>query len=261
MPSYARVAYHQNGTRIHFIWKVTAREMAGSAVLRNPTHCIGGGALRDRLRAEERWRRHPAWAVGVGMHPISGTRCPALVDLAQKHRDIEALAGRLAWEQGQMAFRELAALAGVLGVEMRGQARTEKERVLAVFGAQGVNGFIQIGEPLHADHFPEQIELPVIGFREMMQDDTGGAVARAGHKHGVEGRGNRAKKVIGKTGGSRQLDLTANVAEVLGPQKDEHPLRRQLVAPGLDAALSTFFASCAYTISRSADAGVNVFTF
>ena len=114
---------------------------------------------------------------------------------------------------------------------MRRQARAQEDGVLAVFGAEGIDGLVEVGEPLHADDLPEQIELPVIGFGEMVQDDAGGAVEGAGHKDGVKGRGNGAEDVIRETGRPRQLDLSAEVPEVLGPQEDEHALRRQFVPP------------------------------
>ena len=122
-----------------------------------------------------------------------------------------------------LPFRELAPVAGMLGVEMRRQARGQEQGVLAVFGAEGIDGLVEVGEPLHADDFPEQIQLPVIGFGEMVQDDAGGAVERAGHKDGVKGRGNGAEDVIRETGRPRQLDLSAEVPEVLGPQENAAP--------------------------------------
>ena len=88
----------------------------------------------------------------------------ALVDFPEKHGDAKALAARLSWKQVKMPFREFAPVAGMLGVEMRGEARGKKKGVLTVFGAEGIDGFIEVGEPLHAHDLAEQIELPVIRF-------------------------------------------------------------------------------------------------
>jgi hypothetical protein len=140
---------------------------------------------------------------------MPGASCPracrsgtgsALADLPQEQGDAEALAGRLAGEQGDQPLRQLAPVAGVLGVEMRRQAGGQDERVLAVFGAQGIDGFVEVGQSLHADDFSEQIQLPVIGFGEMMQDNAGSVIVRAGDKQGVKGRANGAEEVIGETG-------------------------------------------------------------
>jgi hypothetical protein len=40
--------------------------------------------------------------------------------------------------------------------------------VLAVFGAERIRRLVEMGEPLHADHFPEQVQLTVIGFTKMV---------------------------------------------------------------------------------------------
>ena len=128
--------------------------------------------------------RAPAEAVGhtllgpVVRSMASGHMVPPVVlfDLAHEERDTEAFARRLSRQQGEMPLGQLTPVTGVLGVQMRRQAGAQKEGVLAVFGAQGIDRLIEIGEPLHADHFPEQIELPVIFFTEMVQDDAGGAV-------------------------------------------------------------------------------------
>jgi hypothetical protein len=47
-------------------------------------------------------------------------------------------------------------------MDVGGQARTQKQRMPAVSGAQGIDRLVEVGEPLHAHHFPEQIELAVI---------------------------------------------------------------------------------------------------
>jgi len=64
----------------------------------------------------------------------------------------------------------------MLGVQMRWQARGQEQGVLAVFGAECIHGLVEVGEPLHTHDLAEQVKLPVIGFREMMQDDAGSAV-------------------------------------------------------------------------------------
>jgi hypothetical protein len=76
----------------------------------------------------------------------------------------------------------------MLGVEMCEEARSQEAGVLAIFGAERIHGLIEMAEPLQADDFAKQVELPVVGFAEMMQDDSGGTVEGASHKHRIEGR-------------------------------------------------------------------------
>jgi len=107
--------------------------------------------------------RAPAEAVGhtllgpVARSIASGRTIPPVVlfDLAHEERDAEAFARRLSWQQGNMPLRQLTPVAGILGAAMRRQAGTQKKGVLAVFGAQGIDRLIEVGEPLHADHLPK----------------------------------------------------------------------------------------------------------
>ena len=49
-----------------------------------------------------------------------------------------------------LPFRQLAPVAGMLGVEMRREARGQEKGVLAIFSAERIHGFIEMGEPLYA---------------------------------------------------------------------------------------------------------------
>ena len=88
----------------------------------------------------------------------------SLLDLSQKQGDAEALAPRLPWEQGDLPCREFAPVTGMLGVGMCRQARGKEQGVLAAFGAERINGFIEVGEPRHTHDLTKQVELPVIRF-------------------------------------------------------------------------------------------------
>ena len=88
----------------------------------------------------------------------------SLLDLPQQQDDAEALAPRLPWEQGDLPFREFAPVTDVLGVEMCRQARGKEQGVLTTFGAERINGFIEVGERLHTHDLTKQVELPVIRF-------------------------------------------------------------------------------------------------
>jgi hypothetical protein len=51
----------------------------------------------------------------------------SLLRLPEKHRDTETFAARLSWQQSDLPFGEFAPVAGVLGVEMRGEAGGEEQ--------------------------------------------------------------------------------------------------------------------------------------
>src|SRR5262249_11076101 len=117
------------------------------------------------------------------------------------------------------------------------ETRPEKHRMLAVLLPQRIHGLVQIREPLYADCFPKEIELTVIGLRELAQDHPGRAVRGRRIEEVLEGLRHSAENVIGKLRGARESHLKPPVAKLLGAQENHHALGGELVFPRFDASV------------------------
>src|SRR5712691_5206754 len=113
--------------------------------------------------------------------------------------------------------------------------------MLAVLLPQRIHTLIEMREPLQTNGLPKKIELTVIGFRELEQDDPGSTVQGYGGEEFLKGRRYGSKNVIGKLSRAGELDLKSGVSKLLCAQKDHHPLGRQLVLARFHARVLDVF--------------------
>lgn len=82
-----------------------------------------------------------------------------------------------------MPLGQMSPLALVLGMRVGQETGAQKDRMLAILLAQRIDALIQIGQPLQPEDVAKQIELAVIGLRELTKDYA---------RRTIQGRASRA---------------------------------------------------------------------
>src|SRR4029453_8066499 len=98
-----------------------------------------------------------------------------------------------------------------------------------------------VWQPLQPDDLAKQTQLAVIGFRELAQDHTCGAIEGSGRKEVVKRWRHHPEDIVRETRGAGEIYLQACVMEVLRPQEDQHALGGELVLAQLDTGVLDVF--------------------
>ena len=155
--------------------------------------------------------------------------------LDMQHRQAQPLTFVLPLEQVAFSHRHVAPFALVLGLCFRGQACPVLDSVLAVLPRQIVDAFVDLCHLRDLRGVLEQTILDAALRDQAGQHDAGLAVGRVRAVQIPEPVPQERVQLRRECRGPAQFQLRAGAPVILLPEKDDQPVRRKVIAPGLDA--------------------------
>src|SRR3990172_11830770 len=162
-------------------------------------------------------------------------------DLYMQHRQPQPLPCGFALEHLRLSSGRIATLPFVLGLELRQQARTVLDCMLAVLLGQTVHACVDLCHLLDLCHIIKKGELDLRLRRQAGKNNAGLPVERPGPVHMTKALAEWSEKLDRIGGRPAQLQFHTAVREILLPQEYHEPCGRELITPRLDAGVLKVF--------------------